>query len=233
MINSFGIGLSALDAFRRGLDLTGENLANASTPGYHRQSLILAPQVLGGAVGQGVSVEMVARAHDQLAEQAVLANQYQGSQVGAELDTYKQLEALFTPGTGSLGNQTSNLFTQIQQLTSSPDSAAQRQTLLFAARSLANQYNQLAASIGRLQTDLGQSIDANVQQVNAYTSQIADLNSQIQSARLIGQPPNELLDQRDQVISNLAGLLDVRTVDQPDGTVNVVAGNATLVVASV
>ncbi len=222
-------GLSALTASQRGLDITGENIANASTPGYHRQNLILEPRWLGGPVGQGVDIDSIARARDQLIERSLTSHQIQTGQNDAELGLLHQLETLFSPGTASLGGRAANLFGRIQQLAARPDDDTQRGAVLAAAQDLAGTLNGLAASVGELRGSSRQSVEDNVEQVNTLARQIAGFNRQIQDALVRGYSPNELKDQRDQALNQMAALVDVRTTDQPGGMITVVAANLTLV----
>ena len=120
-------------------------------------------------------------------------------------------------------------FDQLNQLSATPDDVTARQTMLSSASNLAAGLQTLSAGF----TQVGQSLDTQlsqtVQQINGLTSQIAKLNGSIQSSEAAGTAPNDQLDQRDQLISQLGGLVNIQTVDAGSGVTNVLAAGQTLV----
>ena len=231
-MDSYSIALSALSVSQRAMDLVGQNIANASTPGYHRQVMALAPRVVGGSQGLGVDVQFIQRYTSEVLERSKTVNIYQTARASAELQAMQQIESLYTPGAGTLTDLTSKLFNQLDQLASQPDSTAQRRVVLGTANNLATELNRLSRGLTQIKDDLRNRVDEGVTQINLYSKQIADLNQRIQITLTSGQTANELLDQRDQMINDLAKLVDVRIIDQPNGVTNVLAGSAPLVVGS-
>jgi flagellar hook-associated protein FlgK len=230
-MNSFEIGLSALRASQRGIDLAGQNLANATTPGYHRQSLLTSARVVAGE-GLGVEVTQVRRLYEASVENALRTNVSRSGRVDAELTTLRKVESLWTPGTGTVGDRTEQLFNGLAQLTARPDDVALRQTFLSTASGLAGEVNNLARSFTQTRNDLRGEIDDSVAKLNAGATRLASLNQQIESIERVGGQANDLRDQRDEVIKDIASRVDVRTIDQPYGVVNVIAANAALVVGN-
>lgn len=231
-MNLLEIGLSALNASQRALDLAGQNLANANTPGYHRQALVLGPRVLAGGVGQGVEVLKVQRFYETSIERALTDNASRAARLDAELGPARQVEALLTPGTGAAGDRLEGLFNGLAALTARPDDLPSRRSFVNQAAGLAGELNGLARSLGSLQSDLRARAEESVAQVNRAAEALAELNQRIQLVEQSGRPANELRDQRDQVLTDLAGQIDIRVIDQPFGVVNVIAANTALVVGT-
>ena len=231
MSDIFGISISALQAFQRALTVTGNNIANANTPGYSRQSVDLSsrePQFYGnGWVGSGVDVVTVRRAFDQAA-----VNQLNTSQSSlGQLDAYKiytdQLDNLFSTTGGGITAATQGFFSAVSDVANDPTSAAARQALLGQSQTLANTFQNANAQIDAINVDINTRLTADVAQINSYAQSIAQLNDRIVSggSASIGQTPNDLLDQRDQLITGLSKLTAVTTTTDASGAVNVFIGN--------
>lgn len=231
-MQAFTIGLSGLDASQRAIDLIGQNIANANTPGYSRQVPNLVERAFAGQVEAGVDIGYVQRVRDNLVENAYTDFQVQSGAVTAQANPLQQIETLFTPGSGSFDKQLGQFFDQLEQLTAQPDSLAQRGVVLGNLTSLTKQLNDTAAGLDQLRTDVGRQLQDAVNQVNQLTPQIAALNDQIQQQELQGQQPNDLLDQRDQLINQVANFVDVRVTDVGHGVRNVIGANAPLVVSN-
>lgn len=229
---SFDIGLSALTASQRAMDLASQNLANASTPGYHRQSLILSPRVAAGGIGLGVEVNQIRRHYSTPIERAVTNNVSRTGRTEAELSAYRRLETLYTPGTGTVSDRTAKLFDSLAQLTARPDDVAQRRVVLNTAVGLTGELNDLGRSLSQARAEIRTEIDDSVATINESADKLADYNRQIDLIERSGVQANELRDQRDAVLNELAGQIDVRVIDQPYGVITVLAGNTALVVGS-
>jgi flagellar hook-associated protein FlgK len=229
-MNAFPIGTSAISTGQRALDLIGQNLANAATPGYHRQAVSLVSRVVGDATGIGVDVASITRYTANPVRTAIVTgNAIQGA-IDARLDIRQQVENTLNSGDGGIGDQLNSFFDQVEQLTARPDDTAARRPLIATASQLAQQFNSAAGDIDRLRSDVGGQISKAVDQVNTFASQIADLNVRIETQVKQGNQPNDLLDQRDQLVDGLSKLINVKTVDQPYGVVNVIASSAPVVV---
>jgi flagellar hook-associated protein 1 FlgK len=231
-MSALSIGLSALQVSQQLIDIVGQNIANANTTGYHRQVANLAPLLTGDAIGDGVTITGVARQRSDLLETALLQNTVESQDTSAQLSTLQAVEAALAPGTGSIDQQLSNFFAQVQQLTTQPADVAQRQVVLEAAGSLADTFSTAGNELQQARQTLDSQAAALVGNINTYTQQIAGLNRQIQQATAVGQTPNDLLDQRDQLIGQLGQLVDVRVITTNLNEVNVIAGGAPLVVGT-
>jgi flagellar hook-associated protein 1 FlgK len=229
-MSAFSIGVSALQVSQKLLDLTGQNIANAGTAGYHRQVANLAGIETGNDIGSGVTITGIGRSRSSLLETALLNNTYESQDVSTQLTNLQQVESQLSPSSSTgIASVLNDFFNQVQQLAASPSDQAQRSVVVNTASNLANQLN--ATSNQLLQTTA--SLDATgadlVGKINQDAKQIADLNGQIQAATASGRQPNDLLDQRDQLISDLSQLIDVRVIPVNFNSVTVMAAGAPLV----
>lgn len=229
-MNAFPIGTSAIATGQRALELIGQNLANAATPGYHRQAVNLVNRVSGEVQGTGVDVASLTRFTADPVRVAIVTGNADQAAFNTQLDIRRQIELTFGAGTGGVGDQLNSFFNQVEQLTSRPDSTAARRPIIAAAQDLARQFNSAAGDIDRLRNAVGGQIPAAVEQVNDFAVRIAELNTRIAIREQSGDQANDLRDQRDQIVNNLSKLIDIKTVDQPFGVVNVIASGAAVVV---
>jgi flagellar hook-associated protein 1 FlgK len=236
-MDAFAIGVSALQVSQKLIDITGQNIANASTPGYHRQVVSLAPIQTGNDTGDGVTITGIDRQVSGFLETALLNNTYESQDVTTQLTNLRQIQSYLEPATGSsgtsgagdIGSLLSNFFNQVQQLAASPTDQAQRSVVINTAQNLADTINSTSNQLSATSQSLDQTGANIVDKINKDAQQIASLNGQIQSATAQGQQPNDLLDQRDQLISNLSQLVDVRVIPNTFNEVTVMAAGAPIV----
>ena len=225
----FGIGVSALAAAQAGLLTTQHNIANANTTGYHRQEVrqgTATPQFNGGGYfGQGVKVETVARIYSQYLDHQVQSAQAQASQHGAELAQLNQINNLLADPDAGLSTALQAFYAAAQDAATQPASQPSRQALLGAAESLAARFGALGGRLSELREATNAQVRASVAGINGTATQLADLNRQITLAESAGQPPNDLYDQRDQLLTDLNQQVRATTVRQADGSLNVFIGN--------
>ena len=229
MSSIFGIDLSALQAFQQAIEVTSNNVANASTPGYDEESIELdaaLPQDAGGfAIGSGVNVEGVTRAFNQAAVTQLNTSQSSLSQLNALQNYTSQIDNLFGTTAGGLTTALQNYYNGWSAVADNPTSSAARQALLGDASALAANLNSTSSQLQEMNSDVNTRITADVNQINSIGTQISALNTQIAQSSGSGQAPNQLLDQRDQLVSNLSQLVGVTTTSNTDGSINVYLGN--------
>jgi flagellar hook-associated protein 1 FlgK len=229
--NVFGIDVSALQAFQQAIEVTSNNVANASTPGYDVESVNLAtaaPQDSGSiAIGAGVTVSGVSRAYSQAATNQLNTSQSSLAQLNALQNYTNQIDNLFGTTAGGLSTALQNYYGGWSAVADNPTSTAARQALLGDATALAQNLNTTSTQLNEMNSGVNAGITADVQQVNSISTQIANLNTQIAASAGSGQAPNTLLDQRDQLVSNLSQLVGVTTTSNTDGSINVYVGNGT------
>jgi flagellar hook-associated protein 1 FlgK len=224
------VGQSALTAAQVGLSTTGHNIANAATPGYNRQLVVQGaalPQSFGfGFMGQGVEVSTVKRVYSEYLGSQVRTAQATKSALDSHYAQLRPIDNLLADPASGLSPTLQGFFSGIQELSSNPASIPSRQAALSAAETLASRFHSLA---GRL-TEMGQGVNtqvtASVSLINTYAQQIAQLNDTIDRAQSVtGRSPNDLLDQRDQLILDLNKEIKATVVKQGDGAYNVFIGN--------
>ncbi len=228
-------GTSALLAFQRALATTSHNVANLNTPGYSRQKVDFAtatPQNYGyGDVGNGTRIVDIRRAADQLAISRLLDS-------GGELARLKQLSgmadrvnALFSDAATNVAGVWSNFFDTVSGLSSNAAGTADRQNMLDGAKALANRFSQLNTHLNNLNGEVNNGLMAGATEVNRLASEIAQINGAIGTN--IANAAPDLLDRRDQLISQLVGYTGGTAVIQDGGIMNVyTAGGQALVVGT-
>lgn len=231
------IGQSALAAAQVGINTTGHNIANAATPGYNRQVIVQGAaqaQNFGfGFLGQGVEVSTIKRVYNEF-----LGNQVQSAQTTKSgLDSYyaqmRQIDSLLADPTTGLSPAMQDFFSGMQDVASNPTSIPARQTALSTAESLASRFHSLGGRLDEIESSLNGQIQSSVSDINAYGQQIAQLNDAIGKAeRASGQPANDLLDQRDQLLMELNKQIKVTVVEQ-GSDYNVFIGNGQPLVVGV
>lgn len=230
--NMFYTGLSGLNAAQAALVTTGHNTANVNTPGYSRQSAQVATaggvyRASVGFFGSGAKVVDVTRSYD-----AYLASQLNQSQsLNQSLTTYytqiSQIDNLLANQKAGLAPQLQALFTNIQAVANTPADPAARQQLISSAQATANQFRSMDQYLSGLNNTTNDQISGTVDQINSYAEQIASLNKQVAllSNASGGQAPNDLLDQRDQLVNQLGLLVGTKLVVQDGGQYNITIGN--------
>ena len=232
-----GIGKSAMFASYAALQTTGNNIANANTVGYSRQHAELADakgQYTGsGYFGKGVNVVTVTRAYDQhLTNHAVASNSVAASDA-VRAEKLGQLEEVFATGTSGIGYSAGAFVNSFVDLANTPADGSARQVVLSQAQELAARFRSAGEQVASLQTSVAQDLKASVASVNAMAKQVGALNREVAALAGTGQPANQLLDQRDQLVAGIAKLINVTTVKADDGSVGLfIGGGQNLVLGS-
>ncbi len=220
-MKAFDIGLSALRAQQLTLSVQGNNLANSATPGYHRQVADLASRAPlqndRFSIGAGVDVKGVRRLQATAIETALLRNSSEAGYSQQTQDIAKQIESLLTPGDGSIHASLSNFFNRMEKVANAPHDRTVRQEFLSSASELMQRFSGLNQELGLVGRDVALSLNDAVKQVNQHVKDIAQLNSEIFRARTMGVTPNELLDRRDQIASQLSAYMEVGSRTLPNG----------------
>ncbi len=227
----FNIGMSGLSAAQMGVTTTSHNIANASTPGYTRQTVLqTTPTPLltgGGFVGQGTSVTTVQRIYNQYLTGQILSSQTAASSMSTYSTQIQQLDNLLADPSAGLSPALTGFFSAVQDLAANPSSTPARQAVLSGAQALVSRFQAIDQRISEIRDGVNEQIGAEASAINSLAAQIGDLNHQIVLAQSAGgtQPANDLLDQRDQLIADLNKEIRVTTATQSDGTLSVFIGN--------
>lgn len=233
------VGLSSLMAQRRALDVTGQNLANVGTEGYSRQRVDLAsnsgpitPAIFsrweGG--GLGVTSGSISRARDQFLELRGYQEHAAQSRLQQVQTALARVEmAVGEPSDTALAAQLADFWAGWDDVANRPEDLAARTQLLERATTLAAGFNRTANDLAQLRSTTVDQLGAVVAEVNATAARIAELNGTIQGAVGSGLSPNDLMDQRDVLISRLADRVGVTVRNGEAGTVDVFVGGTALV----
>ncbi len=243
----------AMQTQMTGVQVSGQNLANVNTQGYSRQTVDIQTSAdistNIGMQGTGSNVVAIQQAVNTLLNSQIVSQQSTNGYWNAQQSALQSAQTglnEFLNGTGSssssgsatnttssgLSGQLSSLFNNFQAVATSPTSIAARQALISQAQTVASSFNQVDSQLNATRTTLNTSITNGVSSANSLLANIAQLNGQISSAELSGGTPNDLLDQRQQDLQNLAGLANIQTSNQANGAVEVSIGGQTLVSGS-
>ena len=230
------LGIRAMNANYAALQATGHNIANANTEGYSRQSVVLETnggQFTGaGFFGKGVNVATVQRAHSEFLTREAATSKSVAAADEARSAQLTQLEKVFPLGEAGLGYAASQMFNALVDVANKPSDTSSRQVVLARAGEFASKLATAGGQIETLQRGVTEELKASVTQANMLATRVAELNQRIASATGSGQTPNDLLDQRDQAISELSAYVQVTRIDAGDGTVSLfVGGGQKLVLA--
>lgn len=233
--NLFSIGLSGLNAAQWGLTTTGQNISNQATPGYSVERPVYSEssgQYTGsGFMGSGVSTTTVQRQYSQYLTTELNNAQSQSGSLNTYYNLIAQLNNMVGSPTTGISSAITSYFTGMQNVANDASNPAMRQSAISSAQSLADQINAAGDQYDQLRANVNTQLGDTVKQINSYSAQIAQLNTQIQALSAQGQPPNQLLDQRDLAVSNLSQLVGVQVVQNDTGYSLFMSNGQPLVVA--
>jgi flagellar hook-associated protein 1 FlgK len=230
MADILSIAQSGLHAAQAGINTTGQNIANVSTPGYSRQVVEQqpGPSVQYGltSVGQGTNVTGINRIYSEFLAVQANAARTTSSQLATQNAEMQPINNLLTDSSSGLSTAVLDFFNKLQNLSSKPSDTASRQTVISASQNLVARFNDAQKQLTSVNSSLNIQIKDSVTKINEAASQIASLNQQIAVSQTSrgGSNVNGLLDQRDQVVANLSKQIKL-TVNEQDGNYNVMIGN--------
>ncbi|TCL81094.1 MULTISPECIES: flagellar hook-associated protein FlgK [unclassified Curtobacterium] len=242
MVSTFGslaTAYSGLAAARAGIDVTGQNIANAGTAGYTRQRVtqnsIPATQTgfmrgTAALAGQGVSVDGIARLASLTLDVGVRVAAGSSAYADARATALSALETgLHEPGKDGLSAKLDAFWSSWSELASHPDDPGAASAVIGAAGTVASALAAGSKAVDAQWSSVRGTAAGQVTQLNDAAKQVADLNGRIRTALASGGNANELLDQRDQLTEQIATLAGGTTRTNADGTVDVLLGGNPLV----
>lgn len=231
MSDLLSTGVSGLLAFQTALETISNNISNVNTPGYDEESTNLVTNPTSatteGSIGTGVSVASVTRAYDQyLTEQANGANSSY-NQLNALQGFADQINNMFSDPNTGLSATLQSFSSALQSLANAPSQSATRQAVLTQAQALITQFQGYASNLNQLQSQINSQLTSEASTISSLGQQIASLNQQIMQAQAngTGQAPNQLLDQRDNLVNQLSQNVGINTVTESDGAMDVFIGS--------
>lgn len=252
MLSLFGtldLASRSMQAQMTGVDVTGQNLANVSTTGYTRQTVDIqtSPDISTGIgqEGTGANVVAIQQAVNSMLNGQIVTQQSSSGYWTAEQSALQSLQTNlneFLNGTASTSSTTDNstsdtglsgqltgLFNAFQAVATSPTSISARQALVSQAQTVASTFNQIDSQFSSTRSSLNTSLTNDVTSANQLLSGIAQLNGQISAAEFSGGTPNDLLDEQQQDLQNLAQLTNIQTSTESNGMVDVSIDGQSLV----
>ncbi|TAN27718.1 MAG: flagellar hook-associated protein FlgK [Castellaniella sp.] len=229
-MNLANLGKAGLLVAQNRLQTAGHNINNAATPGYNRQSVLVqtagATATSAGWIGRGVVAVSVQRSYDNFLYQQLSDSQTKSAALTSYGDQISQINNLVADRTVGISPAIQKFFDSLDAVASSPADVAARQDLIGQANSLASQVRDANAFLDSQRQNINTQITTTVSQINSYLTRIQGLNKQITVAKAStpNQPPNDLLDQRDQLVSELGQLVNVKVYNQDD-QVSITVGN--------
>jgi flagellar hook-associated protein 1 FlgK len=222
------LGMRAMNANYAALQATGNNIANANTVGYSRQTAefeTAGGQFTGaGFFGKGVNVATITRAHDEFLTREAATTRALAAADTARSSQLQQLEKVFAMGESGLGYAAQQLYSAFVDVANRPQDASARQVVLGRANELAARFRSAGEQIDSIQAGVTQELKSNIASINMLSSRIADLNNKIAMMKGAGHTPNDLMDQRDQAVNDLSQYIQVSTIEADDGSVSVFIG---------
>jgi len=199
-------------ASRTAMDVIGNNIANASTPGYSRQRLDVTSagyQSGGLTIGLGVNVKDIQRLHNDMIDQQIRDKQ---TQIGSQQEQQKvlqQLESMLSTQNGQdLDQLIGNFFNSFSNLSNQPEDSTMRNDVINQTQALTSRFHALDSSLTSMKSDVASSVRTDVDKVNGLLNDIATLNQPIQSSQAVGSSDNHSLDLRAQKLKELSNLVD-------------------------
>jgi flagellar hook-associated protein 1 FlgK len=236
IFGSFEIGRKALRVQHKGMEVSGQNVANANTPGYSRQRAEMAavvPPIVPGpslAPGRGVVITDIARVRSEFYHAQMVKTGSHKAFWEMKKETFQGIEAVFMePDDYGINKYLGDFFDNWQELSSSPEDISVRNALRENAISLTRSFEDVYLRLEDLRIDLSGELYMRVDEVNRIADSIAELNEKLRFIDALQQKSNELLDQLDLAVEELSKLVDIRVHHKANGTVEIFAGGRLLV----
>ena len=239
----FGLDIAtrALRTEQTLVDVTNQNIANANTPGYSRQTgdvkatpaypiPVFSASGQPGQLGTGVAVSEITRARDTFLDGQIRQQMTSQGRWDARKAALSNVESIINePSNIGLSSLMTKYFSAWQNVANSPSDPSARAALVEQGSALASGFNNTVSQLQQQQAGLDQQVGLTVANINNYTTQIANINKQIAQVVTSGMQPNDLKDQRDQLVDKLSSLVKISTVQNPDGELSIYVNSRQLV----
>jgi flagellar hook-associated protein 1 FlgK len=236
LFGSLSIALTSLSVSQQEMAVTGNNVANANTPGYSREipAATAGDPILIGSLsfGTGVLLQRIESLRDPILEIQLHQETQQQSKLSTELGHLQQIQTQFGSSNSGIGADITNFFNSLQQLSADPTNLALRQTVLTAAGNLATDFNTTARNLQTQRSNLDLNVVQSVDEVNSLTAQIASVDRQISSVQNAHGDAGTLVDKQTTLIRQLSGLVDVQVIKTDQGISLATSNGTTLVSGS-
>ena len=226
-----GTAVSGLLAVQRQLATTSHNISNVNTEGFSRQRVLFSSRggqgTSAGFIGRGVDAVRIERIYDQFLGAQVRSSTSAFSEINTFRSLAAQVDNFIADPTLNISSSLQDFFNAVNEVADDPSSIPARQVLLVNANTLAGQFATVDNRLADLSIQVNRNIVNAVGEINSIAKSIAQINEDIVIARgqSGGNPPNDLLDLREQLLAQLSENVDVTAVEQDDGSLSVFVGN--------
>jgi flagellar hook-associated protein 1 FlgK len=233
MADMLTIGSIATNTFKTALNVTSHNVANVSTEGYTRQRTEISsnsPGVTGtGFLGGGSKVDSVERVYANYIQTQLVSSQSQVERYDTQLQLGSQVEGIVASNDQGIQQFMQSYFDSLQNLAGNPTSNTSRQLVIDEASNLESHISNLTSVMKETQAQVNGQVSGLAVEINNRLETVQAINLQVESANNNGrQPPNDLLDQRNQAILELSQYIDITTFSQDNGRIDIHTGNGKL-----
>ncbi|MCX6169941.1 MAG: flagellar hook-associated protein FlgK [Ignavibacteriales bacterium] len=223
--NVFDVAVRAMSTYQQAIDVTANNISNASNPDYARQRIQFATVTAENGRGAGVTVADVQRIKDDLLGVQIRNYQSKSSDANKRSQVLSQIESIISePSDNGLSNYMTQFFNSWDQLASQPNSTPRRLDVIQNAQTVSDRFSQILNGMNDIQTSLQTEALNDVATINTYLKDINGLNQRISESEMRGIKANELKDQREALIGNLSKMVNITVQKNPNGSVNVNVG---------
>ncbi|MCU6275429.1 flagellar hook-associated protein FlgK [Morganella morganii] len=230
-MNLMFLARSGLSSAQAGLSIVGNNLNNALTPGYSRQTLLLGEAggkaTSYGFFGYGVQIDGVQRAYDGFINNQVRNSNSEFSALGSRYQNVSQIDDMFGDTSNNISKAFGGIFEAMQKMSSNPSGIAERQETYAQFNSISYKFRNDSKTLDGLEKSTNTQISQSVDDINSCAQQLANINSEIDKIYAqTGTLPADLLDQRDLLLDKLSGQVDIRVNENREtGRVDVTLAN--------
>lgn len=241
LFGSLQIASNSMLVSQIGLQVTAQNIANVNTPNYSREELIVDPAVVqrfgSMTLGLGVKAEGVVQKIDNFLEERLRAATSDSASVGTQKQVYAQLEQVLGSLKGSdLSTALNSFFSSISDILNQPESIAVRNLAVLQGKNLTATVSQLSQRVNTLRSDQNNQVISAASDINRLISEISGLNVKVAQSEASDFTTSDAVgmrDQRNKDLADLSQLIDIRAIEQPDGSVNVFSGGDFLVLGGI
>ncbi|MCH8553134.1 MAG: flagellar hook-associated protein FlgK [Natronospirillum sp.] len=229
--------ITGINAYQRHLNVIGNNISNANTPGYSRQEVVLSSALSidkgYGYQGTGVNVDTIRRLVDQFSIEQLRTDTQVFKGYESFRDNIEQVNKLVGDERTGINGALNEFFSALQTAAEDPGFIPGREAFLGTAKSLQDRFNVVQDRLNDQNEAINKAVSANVSDINSLAASIADLNEEINArSRKDGlRPPNDLLDKRDELVRELSEIIDLDVVDTGRG-LDIFIGNGQALVSA-
>lgn len=229
----FNIAKSGLMASERQTAVTANNIANANTPGFSRQRVDTSPidyKKNNLSIGLGVNVDQVTRLRNEMIDSQIRMKESMIEEFGARSEVLEQIQEIFSTQTGNDLDQVLGKFlNSFSELSSNPEDYNRRQNVIRETQNLTQKFQSMSQQLGSIQEQTAEKASGVVSEINGLLSELADLNHSIRRGNAAGKPDNNSLDVQTQKLEQLAKLVDIDTLKDENGGLEVRIGGIVVI----